>query len=74
MQCFTLRADVHPWEDIYVVHTGGSEVWKTLEVSPRYCAATRKPVFVQILGRGVLVIIHYGDWFCGGKKNLLKTT
>lgn len=25
-------------------------------------------MFVQILGKGILVIIHYGDWFCRGKK------
>ena len=38
-------------------------------LSPRYHAATRRPIFVQILGRGILVIIYYGDWFCG-EKNL----
>lgn len=40
------------------------------QLSSRYYAATRKPVFVQILGRGILVIIHYGDWSCRGKNSV----
>lgn len=25
-------------------------------------------MFVQILGKGILVIVRYGDWFCRGKN------
>lgn len=53
---------------------GGSEVWKTLsQLSLRCHGATRKPVFVQIVGRGILVIIYYGDWFCGEKKSYISS-
>lgn len=43
------------------------------QLSPRYHAATGKPIFVQILGRGILVIIYYGDWFCGEKKSHMSS-
>lgn len=56
MQCFTSGMDVHPWEDVLGVRFGGSEVWKTYQVSPSY-TANGKPVFVQVLGRDILVII-----------------
>lgn len=46
----------------------GVKSGRLYQLSPRYYVATRKPVFVQILGRGILVIIHYGDWFCKGKS------
>lgn len=51
---------------------GGVKSGRLYQLSPRYYAANRKPVFVQILGRGILVLIHYGDWFFREKTICLK--
>lgn len=48
---------MRPWEDVLGVHAGGSEVWKTYQLTLRYHAAAGKPVFLQVLGRGIPVII-----------------